>query len=78
MKTVPTLLRCFTAPWNKGNEKGRGFATLAAERVRQIAQQEGLDSKPLSVYVKALESNKGNMRAVLQLVESGFFAEKGE
>lgn len=74
----PLLSRCFTVPMNAGNQKGKGFAALAAERVREIAQKEGLDGKPLSVYVRALETAKGNMRAVLQLVETGFFAEKGE
>ena len=52
----------------------RGVAALFAERAKAIAGIEGLDGKALTAYVELVNSLQGNMRAVLQAVETGQMA----
>jgi len=49
----------------------QGISKALAERALWIAQQEGLDSKPLAEYVKAIQARKNNMRALIMFIESG-------
>ncbi len=49
----------------------QGLAEPFAARVREIAQAEGLDGRPIGEYVKLLKSCKNNMRQALQRVEAG-------
>jgi len=69
----PLLSRCFLVPWS-----AKGWNQAVAKRVREIALAEGADGKPESVYAKAVNDARGNFRAVLQLIETGFFATEGE
>jgi DNA polymerase III subunit gamma/tau len=45
-----------------------------AERARAVAIAEGVDGLPLSVYESAVAAGGGNLRRVLQRIESGAFA----
>ena len=49
----------------------QGLAQRFAERAREIAQAEGLDGKPIASYVRLVQSEKNNLRAVLNRIESG-------
>lgn len=49
----------------------RDVAKPFAERAREIAQAEGLDGKPLAAYIRLVNDKGGNMRAVLNEIESG-------
>lgn len=49
----------------------QGLAQAFAERVRDIAQAEGLDGQPVAAYVKLAQRCKNNARAMLMEVESG-------
>jgi len=49
----------------------QGLAQTFASRAAEIAKLEGLDGKPVSAYVRLVNENHGNMRAVLQAIESG-------
>ncbi len=66
----PLLSRCNDPPMTS-----QGLSRAFAERVREIAQAEGLDGKPIEDYVKLAKKNKNNMRAMLQAVEGGAMAE---
>src|SRR5262249_47217699 len=44
-----------------------------AERAKWVAMQEGIDGLPLSVYESAVAAGNGNLRRVLQRIESGAF-----
>jgi hypothetical protein len=44
-----------------------------AERAKWVAMQEGVDGLPLSVYESAVAAGSGNLRRVLQRIESGVF-----
>ncbi|HEX3315323.1 MAG TPA: hypothetical protein VHR72_10555, partial [Gemmataceae bacterium] len=52
-----------------GDETQDAFAA----RAREIARQEGIDGLPTSVYRQAVAASQGNMRRVLQRIESGSF-----
>lgn len=64
---VPFLSRCVKLELNGVKDVKLAFAM----RAQQIAQAENLDGRPLSFYVALVERNDGNMRSVLQAVESG-------
>ncbi len=42
-----------------------------AERAKEIAQAEGLDGKPIKDYLKLVQENENNFRAVLSRIEDG-------
>jgi replication-associated recombination protein RarA len=65
---APLLSRCIEVTLQPG---GRAFA----ERAKQIAMAEGIDGLPLSIYEAAVTASNGNLRRVLQRIESGAFAE---
>lgn len=65
----PLLSRCTEITLDNGDATQLAFAKRALE----IARREGCDGLPLCVYKSAVAKAKGNMRAVLQRVESGAF-----
>jgi replication-associated recombination protein RarA len=62
----PLLSRCVQLTLAR-----QGLAKPFAERVRQIAQAEGLDGRPIADYVKLLQKHRNNFRAAIVDVESG-------
>ncbi len=70
MDAHPLLSRCVELPLAR-----RGLAQPFAEHVRNIAQTEGMDGRPIGDYVKLLQKHRNNMRAALQDVESGCMAD---
>jgi len=52
----------------------RDLAKAFAARALQIAQQEGLNGRPLEAYVRLVQKHRNNLRAVLQTVEAGDMA----
>ena len=65
----PLLSRCTEIVLANDDEAKRAFAV----RARQIAVAEGIDGVPEQCYAAAAVSCKGNMRALLQRIESGAF-----
>lgn len=64
--TKPLLSRCQELTMT-------GDAEALAKRARHIAQAEGIDGLPLSVYTAVLGNCDGNLRRLLQRIESGAF-----
>lgn len=62
----PLLSRCIEIQLAR-----RDLARAFAEKVREIALKEGLDGQPIERYIKLANDCKGNMRAMLQIVDSG-------
>lgn len=49
----------------------QGLKQVFAERALAIAKAEGLDGQPIEKYLRLVQDNKNNMRAVLQKIEEG-------
>ena len=62
----PLLSRCLDFALAR-----RGLAEAFAKRVQEIAQREGLDGRPLKDYLRLVQDNKNNFRAVIQAIEAG-------
>jgi hypothetical protein len=56
----------------------RNVAKALAQRAKWIAEQEGLDGRPLDDYVRLVNEHSGNMRAVLNEIEAGRMMPGGE
>ena len=70
LDSTPLLSRCVQLPLAK-----QGLATAFAERARMVAQDAGLDGKPIEFYVKRINKCGGNMRSLLTEIESGEMAD---
>jgi DNA polymerase III gamma/tau subunit len=62
----PLLSRCLRLDLAR-----RDLARSFAERAKAIAEAEGLDGQPIERYVRLVQDNKNNMRAVLQAIDGG-------
>ncbi|HLJ96275.1 MAG TPA: AAA family ATPase [Gemmataceae bacterium] len=62
----PLLSRCLRLDLAR-----RDLAKAFALRAQWIAQQEGLDGRPLDTYLRLVQKHRQNLRAVLQEVEAG-------
>jgi hypothetical protein len=66
---APLVSRCIEIELSADDATQAAFA----RRAKQIAKQEGIDGLPDSIYSKAISAVRGNMRALLQRIESGKF-----
>lgn len=66
MDASPLMSRCICLSLAQ-REVARPFA----ERAKMIAETEGLDGQPIERYLRLVNNKGGNMRAVLQAIESG-------
>jgi replication-associated recombination protein RarA len=66
----PLLSRCTSLQLRK-----QGVAPLLARQAREIATAEHMDGKPEAAYLKLVQDERMNMRAVLQRIEAGDMAE---
>lgn len=62
----PLLSRCLVYSLAQ-----RGLCRPFAERVREIAQSEGLDGQPIEKYERLLKDSGNNFRSALQAVAAG-------
>lgn len=69
----PLLSRCTSLQLRK-----QGVAPLLARRAREIATSENMNGKPEAAYLKLVQDERMNMRAVLQRIEAGDMAEVGK
>jgi replication-associated recombination protein RarA len=66
---APLLSRCVEVELRYDDQSRAAYA----QRAQTIARAEGIDGLPLSVYATAVDASKGNLRRVLQRIESGAF-----
>jgi len=66
---APLLSRCVEVTLTYDDAANRAFA----EKAQAVAVAEGIDGLPLSVYERAVAASQGNLRRVLQRIESGAF-----
>lgn len=62
----PLLSRCLRLDLAR-----RDLAKAFAERAKWIAEQEGLDGRPVEQYLRLVQKHRQNLRAVIQEIESG-------
>src|SRR3972149_7293797 len=62
----PLLSRCIELPMSR-----RPGARLIAERLRIVAQAEGLDGQGINFYVELVKQNRNDWRGCYQFIESG-------
>lgn len=67
MDAEPFISRAICLEFKHGDDVVLEFAL----RARKIADQEGLNGKPLEAYVKLVRDSKCNLRQVLQEIEAG-------
>jgi DNA polymerase-3 subunit gamma/tau len=66
---APLLSRCVEVTLVYDDAARQAMAT----RAQSIAKAEGMDGLPWAVYARAVSQSNGNMRRVLQRIESGAF-----
>ena len=49
----------------------QGLAKVFAERVKAVAELEGLDGQPIEKYIRLAQDCKNNCRKMFQVVEEG-------
>lgn len=62
----PFRSRCKTVAFTN-----QGLAPMFAVLAKRIAEAEGMDGKPEAAYLRLVQRNRNNLRAVLQDIESG-------